>query len=183
MRTLWTVFNVEENSILIESKKNCEIKENSSIKENANFPLWTKKKSLLHVDSISVDDGNNDGYYEDMSGFFQLFSFHYRLANYVLMAAAQVPPSKKKKCYWIKILSLSFSLLKYIFHRDFSCARVSNDFQVQWMKINNWKTASNKKSVARKESNFPHLYKRRQLFIGANPHRRRRQSIEFSLPF
>lgn len=29
-------------------------------------------------------------------------------------------------------------------------ARVSNNFQVQWMKINNWKTASNKKSVMRK---------------------------------
>lgn len=50
----------------------------------------------------------------------------------------------KENIYWIKTFSIEqkFKISSFF--------PVSNDFQVQWMKINNWKTASNKKSVARK---------------------------------
>lgn len=53
-----------------------------------------------------------------------------QLANYI--SKAQVSETEK-------LLNYIFLFCFTIFSTIFFCVRVSNDFQVQWMKINNWK--------------------------------------------
>jgi hypothetical protein len=123
------------------------------------------KKHARH-DSIYVDDGNNDAQHgRQVKSSFQLFFF---IGNWKIDVGGWGVETGIKKFIELKP-ALSFPSARAQF---FLFYRLSNDFQVQWMKINNWKTQrSHKKSVAmlgaqhsenRQCLDFLHLFTRRR---------------------